>query len=480
MPPLVEPDHPLEDQEGLRRLARWCQRFSPSVSVEETDRPECLFLDITGCVHLFGGEEGMARRVTQELSEQGYIVSVAIADTVGAAWGLARYSPRAIPLVSSSMSERSASRWLVAPALETRHALAELPIQALRCSEEVVLLLRELGVERISDLASLPRHGLASRFGPDLLRRFSQAVGEVREILIPCRPIPCLEESLAFEYPIDHSGILDNIFRQLLEGVLRRLDGSQGAVELLVRCMRESGPPVEMRLGVCRPTVSPRHWLELLRLRLERRSLPGPVTGLLVRVTGTAPMEWRQQDLFEAGSDQEHRREFEHLLNRLSSRLGRDAVLVSRSVPDPQPEYAYRYVPVLEGLWSTSTFQISLPRSVPSKGHPTGTPRTRKARADARRHAWTPGMLHRPLWLKVTPLPIHVLAVAPAGPPQELQYHGGRERVRQAWGPERIETGWWRGKPIRRDYYQVETDSGARLWLFRDRTNGRWFLHGVF
>jgi protein ImuB len=50
----------------------------------------------------------------------------------------------------------------------------------------------------------------------------------------------------------------------------------------------------------------------------------------------------------------------------------------------------------------------------------------------------------------------------------------------QAWGPERITTGWWRGEHIRRDYFQVETDVGERLWLFRDLVTGRWFLHAAF
>jgi protein ImuB len=51
--------------------------------------------------------------------------------------------------------------------------------------------------------------------------------------------------------------------------------------------------------------------------------------------------------------------------------------------------------------------------------------------------------------------------------------------ISRSWGPERIQTGWWRGAYIRRDYYRVETDGGERFWLFR-AAGGKWLLHGVF
>jgi protein ImuB len=67
----------------------------------------------------------------------------------------------------------------------------------------------------------------------------------------------------------------------------------------------------------------------------------------------------------------------------------------------------------------------------------------------------------------------------------------------KAHGPERIETAWWRGPTVRRDYYIVETASGARYWIFRrlgfrrlgfrrlgsgsaGRLGSEWFLHGTF
>jgi protein ImuB len=77
-------------------------------------------------------------------------------------------------------------------------------------------------------------------------------------------------------------------------------------------------------------------------------------------------------------------------------------------------------------------------------------------------------------------VPVKLVSIVPDGPPISLWIDDQEERIAHRWGPERIETGWWRGRSARRDYYRVETQSGRRLWLFRRLTDGRWFLHGKF
>ena len=95
----------------------------------------------------------------------------------------------------------------------------------------------------------------------------------------------------------------------------------------------------------------------------------------------------------------------------------------------------------------------------------------------------------RPLWLLPQPARIEVVAVAPGGAPGQFHWAGRSYSVAYAWGPERIETGWWRTARhdqesrktfIRRDYYRVETTSGARFWIFRSLADRQWFLQGRF
>jgi len=76
----------------------------------------------------------------------------------------------------------------------------------------------------------------------------------------------------------------------------------------------------------------------------------------------------------------------------------------------------------------------------------------------------------RPLWLLPVPQPLAGLLDA------------------QPWvlreGPERIESGWWDGADVRRDYYVAESPAGELAWIFRDHRrgtdDGEWFLHGLF
>ncbi|HEY2759752.1 MAG TPA: hypothetical protein VGI75_03395, partial [Pirellulales bacterium] len=155
-----------------------------------------------------------------------------------------------------------------------------------------------------------------------------------------------------------------------------------------------------------------------------------------------------QQELFEP-SRRENRRQVSLLVDGLSNRLGRETV--ARAVPqaEAQPELAFRYEP-LAGV------------------------APRKTKPQRWKH------LPRPLQLEKEPLPLQVMSVVPDGPPMQFHLRGELHRVAYAWGPERIQTGWWRGRYVQRDYFRVETSNGRRFWLFRRLSDGKWFLHGSF
>ncbi len=76
----------------------------------------------------------------------------------------------------------------------------------------------------------------------------------------------------------------------------------------------------------------------------------------------------------------------------------------------------------------------------------------------------------RPVWLLAEPVPL-------AG--EDLpQLHRG-SLILEA-GPERIESGWWDGKGVARDYYSARRAQGVRWWIFQERRTKGWYLHGVF
>jgi protein ImuB len=78
------------------------------------------------------------------------------------------------------------------------------------------------------------------------------------------------------------------------------------------------------------------------------------------------------------------------------------------------------------------------------------------------------------------PIAVTVTAVVPDGPPARFRWKNRQHIVTDCVGPERIETGWWRGRHVQRDYFRVTDSAGSRFWLFRERNTGEWFLHGVF
>ncbi|MEO1020101.1 MAG: DNA polymerase Y family protein, partial [Pseudomonadota bacterium] len=75
-------EEPLRDEAFLKALQRWCVKFTPWSACEGKD---CLLLNITGCAHLFGGEEALAQVITQELGDKQIEARIGIADTKGAA-----------------------------------------------------------------------------------------------------------------------------------------------------------------------------------------------------------------------------------------------------------------------------------------------------------------------------------------------------------------------------------------------------------
>ena len=174
-------DEPDRAAKLLTALAEWCIRYSPAVAI---DSPDGLMIDATGCAHLWGGESEYLAHIGQRFKNFGYDTRSAIADTLGAAWAIARFGN---------------SARIVEPGGQT-NALLLLPPAALRIEAGLVERLEKLGLRQISQFISMPRTALRRRFGQPLLKRLDQAMGAEEETIQPVNPIepyqerlPCLE-----------------------------------------------------------------------------------------------------------------------------------------------------------------------------------------------------------------------------------------------------------------------------------------------
>ena len=215
---------------------------------------------------------------------QDYYGRMALADTLGAAWGLARYSPMASPKTDpDAKTKTSRSPATVAipaednsggkawPALQqvppgmTRQALRPLPVQALRLSEPTLQLLQRLGIERIGQLWDLPRAGLAARLGNDVLQRSDQATGELEEILVPYRSVLPFQSEWTFESSTTRREIIEHAVQHLCHHVAQQLAAhDQGAIHIRCRLLNDVRIPVDLDVGLFRPTAQASHLFQLL------------------------------------------------------------------------------------------------------------------------------------------------------------------------------------------------------------------------
>jgi protein ImuB len=327
-----------------------------------------------------------------------------------------------------------------------------LPIEGLRLPVEKLDLLKKLGLGRVEQVETIARSSLASRLGEEILVRLDQAMGRAKELMEPIRSIRSIDRKICLEYPISQRSTVLEMIGRLLTEALGSVPVGHGINQLVITLiLSERVEPEVLSLGSCRPIGSTDHWRDLIDLSLERVPLRRPIEEIRLHVPSSLPMEWQEQELF-SGRDQGDVGAWELLLDRLSNRLGRERVVGASWVADAQPERSCQ--------WESAISQ--------------------RKRRTYRVGAGAGGEACRPIRLLGRPLLIEVKVLSANGKPTSIRRLGREEIVRKAWGPERIETGWWRTGEIGRDYYRTELMGGHRLWIYLDHRTKRWFLHGVF
>jgi protein ImuB len=439
--PVVDAD-PEADRRFLEAIADWCDRYTPLVGL---DSPDGLLLDVTGCEHLYGGEAALARDLVTRLTRQGLRARVAIADTVGCAWGIARYGKPGI--VSRG---------------ETEAAVLPLPIAALRVDPEIVTGLKTAGLICVADLAARPRAPFAARFGKGLLIRLDQALGAADEPITPRLPVPAAIAEQRFPDPIareaDVLGTIEHLGRQLVTVLERRGEGGR---LFQVALFRADGKVHRLEIGTGSPLRDPARVRKLFE---ERLAVLGDVCdpGFGYDMVRLSALVTERIDPAQTGlARPDHAEELAHLIDRLGARFGLRSV--TRLVPQDThiPEYAVASVPA-HAVHHAAAAKIVEQDTLSAA---------------------------RPLRLLARPEPVNAIAQVPDGPPVQFSWRRLAHQIARVEGPERIAMEWWRddrGNKLTRDYFRVECDVGARMWLYREGLHGRepgnprWYLHGLF
>lgn len=440
------PADPAADARFLAGIADWCDRYTPLVALDGGDG---LFLDISGCAHLFGGEKLLLSDLLGNLFHQGLDAGAAIASTAGAAWALARYG-------SGTIVENGGEAAAISP----------LPLAALRLDSRLAAGLARVGLQRVHDILQAPRAPLARRFGEGLLRQLDRATDLADEPLSPRLPLPLLTAERRLAEPVmlteDIERLAEMLAATLKIGLEQR---GEGARTLGFALFRLDGEVLRLDLKFARPTRAPHRLRALVRERLSAISGTfDPGYGFetaRLSVLESAPLEDGQTSLADDAQDGEALAAF---TERVAARLGNDVIRVPALVASHVPERAVSHAAaaeILSSLWSC-TLQSGRPAA-----HPLAS--------------------ERPLRLFARPEPVEAMAEVPDGPPQRFRWRRALHGVSRAEGPERIAGEWWiDGFDVAsRDYYRVEDDGGRRYWLYREglydgASMPRWYLHGLF
>ena len=437
-------------RQTLERLAVWMMRYSPKVGIDPDvveGRPEAapdgLLLDVTGEAALFGSEDLLLIEMARKLERAGFTARLAVAPTRGAAWALARFGPHGRLVVETG---------------DLRAVLSPLPLAALRLPEEVMGALQQVGVERIGHLLELRRESLLTRYGEVVLRRIDQALGSASEPFTPLQ----LEEPLAVGQEFDGAttqleAVTLTVQSLLAELAARLLERERGVRGLRVELARVDDPPVQQEILLGRPSRDARHLWSLLRPRVEKLHLGYGVESVVLTAFWTETIRHCQMAAWGEGESHEDQA-MEELLDTLVNRWGNRGVLRVQARPSYTPEKARGFAPM--------------------RGE-------RKEAGGRRGGGEEPRLLFadRPSVLLERPEPAEALALQPDHPPSRLCWRGEDHALGAGEGPERIVTEWWGGggqAPSTRDYYKVQTERGAWLWVFREWESGGWFVHGLW
>ncbi len=424
-------DQPEKAVRWLNALGGYCNRFSPSVSLSGTDT---LFIDATGCSHLWGGDAGYLSAIRNAFDAIGYQVRLAMAGTPGAAWALTRYGKDST----------------IAAPNRQMDVLLPLPPAALQLDPELVARFDKLGLKTICQLLQIPRPALLRRFGQALLDRVDACSGARIESWEPVFPPVEHQQRLASLEPIITLAGVEIALQTLLEKMIRQLSQEGlGIRQAVFTGFRSRQKPVSIRVGTSQPVQDLRRVFRLFEMKFDRLSLEPGIESFLLEVPRTEPVQHRQEKIWN-GSAAADNEALAELIDRISNKFG--ASRISRFLPAEHhwPERAFRKATSL---------------------------------VEEKTSAWP--AVERPVLLLPVPEKVEVSAPVPDYPPLLFRHKGVVHEIVSADGPERIEQEWWLQEGIARDYYIVEDKAGQRYWLFRSGhyqpgSRPDWYLHGYF
>jgi protein ImuB len=381
--------------------------------------PLLLLLEVGSSLKLFGGIELLLGAMREHPPLADGFQYWAVAASPAAASLLARFRPGSCITQPGRLSRQ----------------LADIPLRYLTRQRAVRELIKGIGLSSVGDCLQLPKPELARRAGTEFVLLLDKLLGKAPDPRPLWKPSEVFEQRLLLLHDISHSGALLFPARRLLEslGVFLR---ARDAVTQQLRWQflhRDTAPSV-LQQGLLEPGRDVERILEIFCQSLERLILPEAVVEIILQVDEWQAVQKQTDEMFTHASTHQD----SAFLDRLRARMGDDAIQAVRVLPDHRPESAWEYrEPVLpeHSVSATQSHQYA-----------------------------------QPAWLLPQSLPLPLRQGMPCYQGQ-LQLQGKSQR---------IESGWWDGHDVQRDYYRAINPAGRKCWIYRDRQSGNWFLQGFF
>jgi protein ImuB len=415
-----------DSAQKLEQLAVSAQRFTPRVSLVP---PDGLLLEVRGSLHLFAGLAGLRTELMHEcLRHEGQ--------------ALLAFAPTPLAALTAARAGKSP---VITELAQLIGQLAPLPLGALRWPEETVLRLSHMGVRTIGGVLRLPRAGFARRFGAAQLATLDRLTGRAPDMRASFHARERFRRRRELDYEIRDQRRLLEALTPLFTSLADFLTARQSGVEQLECCLwHRHAPPTHCVLLLAAPCSDAKRLAQLFGERLHALVLPEPVRACELRAQAPVAHLPGSGSLWQAGEQGGDAAAVSgDLIERLRARLGPEAVQGLALRDGHRPECAWTMTEPTAATARTAAAAVSEPQAAPG----------------------------RPLWILPAPRPLEVRDGLP-------RRSGALRLVSE---PERIESGWWDGGDIARDYYSALDPHGVRLWVFRDRSAPHgWFLHGIF
>ena len=416
-----------EDGLGAEREAWGWHALQFTARVAWVD--EALMLEVSGSLRLWGGQAQLREKLFD--SQTGLPPMRAV--------GAGRTSLIALALM------RLRARGQAVP--DAASLPGAFPLDTLQAAVPHVELLARMGCNTWGDVRALPRGGMARRFGAPMLDALDAAWGMRPERYAWIEAPESFDEKL--ELPATATSAPELMWAA--QRLLSRLQAWLASRKLGVLALelewthdlkRLNGvmlpPQAQLVIRTARPAQDMAHLRRLLNEQLAQVVLAAPVNHLRMRSLETA--SWGGVPVSLLPEDQVKGERLHEFVERVSARLGEDAVCVMQPGNDHRPERMQDWV------------AAKSPRARPGVAHPA---------TDSLFPAW---LLPRPQQLEVH---------------NDTPHYGGP--LRRLTRPSRVDTAWWEeGEPCFRDYYVAHGDQSGLVWIYKERRSGRWYLQGFY